>query len=98
MEAKMNNKAWWISETRADVLFSGFRKLLKDSGFEVVKECSHFFFPHGFTALFLLSESHFAIHTFPEEGRTYLELSSCVDAPFRRFLEAFEEEQRRGRL
>lgn len=36
---------------------------------------------------FLLAESHFAIHTFPECGISYLELSSCVDKPFDRFLD-----------
>ena len=52
---------------------------------------SHFFDPHGFTALFLLSESHFAIHTFPECSQTYLELSSCVDEPFQHFLKKIEK-------
>ena len=33
--------------------------------------------PEGYTALWLLGESHFAIHTFPEEQKTYIELSSC---------------------
>jgi S-adenosylmethionine decarboxylase len=36
--------------------------------------------------LFLLSESHFAIHTFPEEGQSYIELSSCVFEPFLKFV------------
>lgn len=33
----------------------------------------------------VLGESHFAIHTFPEENRAYIELSSCVDLPFNKF-------------
>jgi S-adenosylmethionine/arginine decarboxylase-like enzyme len=33
--------------------------------------------PQGYTCLYLLAESHFAIHTWPEEQTTYVELSSC---------------------
>ena len=40
------------------------------------------------TALFLLSESHFAIHTFPEENTTYIELSSCIKLPFDNFIKS----------
>lgn len=40
-------------------------------------DTEHHFSPQGYTALWLLSESHFAVHTFPEFGRTYIELSSC---------------------
>lgn len=93
MKAKMNNWNGWINETKPDVLYSLYKKLLIESGFNIRKECIEFFSPFGFTALFLLSESHFAIHTFPEENKTYLELSSCVDEPFNNFLKAIKKEQ-----
>ena len=93
MIAKMNNFNAWISETRPDVLNGIFRKMLIDSGFNLIAEKFHFFEPFGFTALYLLGESHFAIHTFPEENKTYIELSSCVDKPFERFLELFKERE-----
>ena len=86
MTAKMNNWSGWVSETSPDVLIARYKALLEESGFNIKKECYEFFTPHGFTALFLLSESHFAIHTFPEENKTYLELSSCIDEPFKAFL------------
>lgn len=35
------------------------------------------FTEEGYTAIWLLGESHFAIHTFPEQGKTYIELTSC---------------------
>ena len=44
------------------------------------------FEPIGYTALFLLSESHFAIHTFPEHNQTYIELTSCVKKQFDYFI------------
>lgn len=86
MQAKMNNWSGWISETKPDVLIAKYRSLLSESGFTIIRECYEFFNPHGFTALFLLSESHFAIHTFPEENKSYLELSSCIDPPFEVFM------------
>lgn len=86
MKAKMNNWHDWVSETKADVLYAKYKKMLLNSGFTIRNECFEFFDPQGFTALFLLSESHFAIHTFPEENKSYLELSSCVDTPFYNFI------------
>ena len=86
MKAMIRNWNSWVNETRPDILMSKYKNQLQESGFKIVDTSVHFFDPFGFTALFLLSESHFAIHTFPEEGKSYLELSSCVDAPFDRFL------------
>lgn len=86
MQAKMNNAEYWVSETRPDVLHSHYRKLLQDAGFNVLSEASAMFDPHGYTVVWVLSESHLAIHTFPERGKTYIELTSCVEGPFRRFL------------
>ncbi|WP_416421125.1 S-adenosylmethionine decarboxylase family protein [Phocaeicola vulgatus] len=50
---------------------------IRKAGFNVLSCTEHHFSPQGYTALWLLSESHFAVHTFPEFGRTYIELSSC---------------------
>lgn len=94
MKAKMNNWNFWINETRPDVLYSKFKKMLLESGFKICGECINFFNPFGFTALFLLSESHFAIHTFPEENKTYLELSSCVDVPFENFVKKIKKDNK----
>ena len=97
MQAKMNNWHCWINETRPDVLMAEYKKLLLESGFNIVNECYHFFSPFGFTALILLTESHFAIHTFPEENKTYIELSSCVDRPFDNFLNAIKGSEAHGK-
>lgn len=87
MTAKMNNFSCWLYETVPDVLMGEMEELLELAGFNVRGRLTEFFRPFGFTALWLLSESHLAIHTFPEESRTYLELSSCVDGPYLRFIE-----------
>lgn len=86
MEAKMNRYKCWIPETRPDVLNGYYEDLLLECGFKIVNKQYHFFKPFGFTALYLLSESHFAIHTFPEKNTSYIELTSCVDAPFKQFV------------
>lgn len=86
MVAKINNWHDWVQETRLDFLMAKYKTELLASGFNIVDVVCHFFEPYGFTALFLLSESHFAIHTFPEENKTYVELSSCVDNPFNAFV------------
>lgn len=86
MKAIMHNYSSWITETDPHILKKQFTALLKESGFGIVSFTEKHFEPFGYTALFLLSESHFAIHTFPEEERTYIELSSCVKEPFDIFI------------
>lgn len=51
--------------------------MLCESGFLVVGSLTHYFQPYGHTALWLLGESHLAVHTFPEDKKTYIQLSSC---------------------
>ena len=85
MKAQMFNHNEWILETNPYKLKQYFDTLLNESGFNVEQYCEKMFKPHGFTSLYLLSESHFAIHTFPEENKTYIELSSCIEKPFLNF-------------
>lgn len=63
-----------------------FDKILRRSGFSVLNVSEHHFQPQGYTALWLLCESHFAVHTFPEFGRSYIELSSCNLEYYQNFL------------
>lgn len=93
MLAKMYKFSCWITETEPAVLIEKYVQLLQKAGFKIVNSCAKYFEPQGFTALYLLAESHLAIHTFPERGKTYIELSSCVQVPFERFCELhnFEE-------
>lgn len=86
MKAQMYNFSSWISEINPILLKDTFSKLLTESGFGIESIQEKHFNPYGYTALFLLSESHFAIHTFPEESTTYIELSSCVKSQFDYFI------------
>ena len=82
MEAKIWNKNGWLKETNPTNLKNNFSDLLGLSGFEILNFIEHYFEPQGYTALWLLGESHLAIHTFPEEQKSYIELSSCNEDYF----------------
>jgi len=82
MKAFMNNYNTWIKYEDEKLLAEEFEKALISSGFHIMNKCEHYFDVQGYTGLWLLSESHFAIHSFPEEDKIYIELTSCVDEPF----------------
>ncbi len=86
MKANMFNKSWWVTETREKELDRVLKGLLNDAGFNVRDEIECEFRPYGYTKLWLLSESHLAVHTFPEEGATYIELSSCNEQYYINFI------------
>lgn len=95
MKSQMHNFSSWINESDTEKLKKKFENVLSLSGFEVISMIEKRFKPHGYTSLYLLSESHFAIHTFPENGDAYIELSSCVKDPFDKFvkiLSSYEDE------
>jgi len=54
------------------------REILSNTKVNVLDEIFHEFEPQGFTALYLLSESHMSIHTWPEHGKIRIDLFSCV--------------------
>ncbi len=66
-----------ISQLSKYVLFVIFTALLNESGFKILFFKDYYYQPFGYSAFWLLSESHFAIHTFPEDNKTYIQLSSC---------------------
>tara|TARA_Y100000992_G_scaffold264994_1_gene202083 strand:+ start:1125 stop:1568 length:444 start_codon:yes stop_codon:yes gene_type:complete len=51
--------------------------IIKSTNINVLKSLVHKFKPYGMTALYLLAESHFAIHTWPEKKKICLDLFSC---------------------
>ena len=65
--------------------------LIIGSGFTVLKFVDHAFEPQGYTALWLLAESHCALHTFPEEQKAYLEISSCNSEMYVNFVIAYHQ-------
>jgi len=86
MEAKIWNKKGWVNEIDPTTLKNTFSELLELSRFDILNFQEHYFEPIGWTGLWLLGESHFAIHTFPEEWKSYIEISSCNEKYFNFFI------------
>ena len=45
--------------------------------YTILQKTQHIFEPQGFTALYLLSESHISIHTFPENNYAAIDIYTC---------------------
>ena len=93
MQAKIWNYQAWIKETRPYILSNFFENALEESAFRILGQQEYYFHPYGYTKLFLLGESHLAIHTFPEEQKTYVELSSCNFEKYQTFLKIIQESE-----
>lgn len=91
MKAWIDEYSEWIPETNPKILKEVFGNMLLQSGFGVINFMEHFFEPQGYTALWLISESHFAVHTFPEEEKTYIHLSSCSSDMYYKFLDLLKD-------
>ena len=77
MEAKVWSTKGWVNHSDADYLKSMFNSFLKAANFDVISFNDHRFEGYGYTAIWLLAESHFAIHTFPEQNKSYIDMTSC---------------------
>lgn len=84
--AKIHSLRFWVSDCNPETLQSRFQKYLEQVGFVILNFTDHHFPVTGYTAFWLLAESHLAIHTFPEEGWSYIELSSCNGLKAEKFL------------
>lgn len=60
-----------------DLLVENIDRLCQDLGLHVVSRHTHQFKPHGISAVFILQESHLAIHTWPEKGYIHIDLVTC---------------------
>lgn len=87
VEPEIYNYRKWIEETDAKVLLDEFSRFLKEVGYTVLNHVEHYFPNAGYTCLWLLAESHLAIHTFPERSMSYIELSGCNKAKNDAFME-----------
>ncbi len=87
MKAVMYNYNTWIKYQKEQKLIMELENMLIKSGFTIIDKVEHYFNKQGYTGLWLLAESHLAIHTFPEENKIYIEISSCVKKYFENFCE-----------
>ena len=77
IEPKIYNFKAWIKITESKKLYDSLNKLLEKSGYTILNFIEHKFPNGGYTCLWLLAESHLAIHTFINNNKTYVELSGC---------------------
>jgi len=60
---------------------SDLKNMLKniciENDFQILKEVEYQFEPQGCSILFLLSESHLSIHTFPEKNHMSFDIYTC---------------------
>ena len=75
-------------------IFDKMDTMLRKAGFNICKFEHHTFEPEGYTATWILSESHLAIHTFPEDGRLHMQLSSCNFEKYVAFITLLHEAYR----
>lgn len=54
-----------------------FEEAVKASGATILSSLSHTFASDGLTMVFLLSESHASIHTYPEHNACFIDLFTC---------------------
>lgn len=81
----IDNYKIWIPETHPGLLKRLMWEWLENCDYQVLNFTEHHFQPHGYTGLWLLGESHLAIHTFPEKELCYVELTSCNKEKNRQF-------------
>lgn len=91
VKAVVYNFQAWINITDAKILEKEFSDLLSISGYRVLNFMEHNFPNGGYTCLWLLAESHLAIHTFISDNKTYIELSGCNKQMNEKFRSAFGE-------
>lgn len=52
-------------------------RVISKSGLHAVSSIFHQFEPYGVSAAYILSESHFSVHTWPESGYVALDIFTC---------------------
>lgn len=62
-----------------EVLQDVQKGIARDCNLTVVGESGVQFLPHGATCVLVLSESHFSIHTWWEEGEAHADIFCCSD-------------------
>ena len=50
---------------------------LREANVTVINKANHAFHPHGLTLMYLLTESHFSLHSWPEDRKLRIDFFSC---------------------
>lgn len=65
--------------TDLEGLENAMEEAVKASGATILSSAKYEFPGNGLTMVFLLSESHASIHTYPEHGACFIDLFTCGD-------------------
>ena len=66
--------------TDLDGLIKAMDKAVQSSGATILDQAHYVFPPNGLTIVYLLSESHASLHTYPEFGTCFVDLFTCGDS------------------
>jgi S-adenosylmethionine decarboxylase len=91
VEAKIYNFKTWINTTDKKTIKS-LDKILETVKYNVLNYVEYEFPNNAYTALWLLAESHLAVHSFVESNKTYIELSGCNEQMNILFEQIFKKE------
>jgi len=81
--------------SRVEDLRNILDRVVSKSGLHVVSSSFHQFEPHGVSAIYLLSESHLSVHTWPEYCYVALDIFTCGNGePALRTFQLLKEELR----
>ena len=90
MKAQIFNRSVWVNNGNGRAVAQCVDFSLQIANFNIIESIDYDFPTKGYTKLWLLAESHCAIHSFPEEEKTYLEISSCSLSLLTTFWDHFE--------
>lgn len=60
-------------------LIKAMDQAVQSSGATILDKTPFIFAPNGLTIVYLLSESHASLHTYPEHGACFVDLFTCGD-------------------
>ncbi|MCL6578002.1 MAG: S-adenosylmethionine decarboxylase [Candidatus Bathyarchaeota archaeon] len=90
----MNEVVWDVRKKFAYLESDSMNKIeaiLKESGHHILRE-AYYVFPNGaVTRVYILAESHFVYHTWPETDMIYFDLFSCKNGGRKEFLDIVEK-------
>lgn len=63
------------------ILESVISEAILGAGLGLISIHSHLFAPHGITCIAIISESHVAVHTYPEHAHMSVDVFTCAPQP-----------------
>ena len=88
VQPQMFHYETWVGTADENILKDLLEKTIISSGFTVVNFSEHYFPVKGYTCIWLLAESHVALHTFPEKETSFVQVSSCNSEKLELFKQA----------